>query len=46
MMKIGRSDHQCLILPTKTRQKMPPVSKEISTNETRELKRSGIENES
>ena len=24
---IGRSDHQCLILPPKTRQKIPPVSK-------------------
>ena len=42
---IGRSDHQCLILPPKTRQKMPRF-KEISTNETRELKRSGTENES
>ena len=45
---IGRSDHQCLLLAPKTRQKTPPPArlKETPTNETREFKCSEVENES
>ena len=43
---IGRSDHQTLILASKTKQKPPTRLQEVSTNETRELKCSRFENES